>query len=659
MTLAFEENANSSATRGITLFSNWQGVAVSLASSVLLLPGKKRPWREFVIARKDRADDEVLLFVPRAAPCSTCAILAMMALFLSFSSFSFGALPCPPRLLAAAVLLFFPTLSLAYAVSAALFLRLWGESSSHVNNREGRSYPPLLAQVVGLWIAALAAALAAAGGTALRQQPAASQATTSIQTWPAAAAAFFLASVYFLRKVRTDVVEGGPPPPPPRLAPGKVFVVTGCNQGIGKETLRLLFSGGGGGGGGSGPPPSPPPPSSSPPPRHTVILCCRSLRKAREAAADVGLPQPDDQGESAGGAGEAAATTATATSATSTTTRIPRPPRVDAVEMDLSNLSQVRRGARAILAKHPVVHVLVNNAGLMMDKQALVDPFDDGGGGGGGIDDDERGESDDCASTSTSSGSVMDGDPKKSPSHTRKHPKYELVMTANHLGHYLLTRLLKPTDCVVNVSSCTYALADPGFASDPFCLDRRRYSMFGQYAASKAANLLFTAELSRRGLGRRGGARAAAPACHAVHPGLVRTDVVRNMPWYLRLPNRAFGFLVGLYQKTPAQGAWNTVHAVNETYRSRSDSCENNGGAGGNGTARGTWTYWVNRKPHAVLPWILDEDTGRKLWDMSADLVGLPSSDDDDEDDVGGPDPAAAGDDDHAAAKGNAVQLRR
>jgi NAD(P)-dependent dehydrogenase (short-subunit alcohol dehydrogenase family) len=586
----------------------------------------------------------------------------MMAILLSsLSSLSFGALPCPPRLFFAAVflLLFFPTLALAYALSAALFLRLWGEPSPPVmessieRNRATRSYPPLLAQVVGLWIAALAAA--AAGGTALRrqQQPqaagqAAAAAPIEPQPWPAAAA-FFLASMYFLRKIRTEVVEGGPAPCPrlPCLAPGKVFVITGCNQGIGKETLRMLFSGGGA-------PPSSPPLSS--PPQHTVILCCRSLRKAREAAADVGLLQPDDQDESAGGAGEATA------SKTATTTRgAPRPPRVEAVEMDLSNLSQVRRGARAILARHPVVHVLVNNAGLMMDKQALVDPFDDGDGGidGGG---DEGGESDDCASTSTSSGSgsASDGDPKKSPSRTRKHPKYELVMTANHLGHYLLTRLLKPADCVVNVSSCTYALADPGFLSDPFCLDRRRYSMFGQYAASKAANLLFTAELSRRGLGRRGGARAAAaaaPACHAVHPGLVRTDVVRNMPWYLRLPNRAFGAVVGLYQKTPAQGAWNTVHAVNETYRSRSDKCENNGGAGGNGAARGTWTYWVNRTPHAVLPWILDEDTGRKLWDMSADLVGLPSSDD--EDDVGGPDPAAAGDDDHAAAKGNAVQLRR
>jgi NAD(P)-dependent dehydrogenase (short-subunit alcohol dehydrogenase family) len=269
--------------------------------------------------------------------------------------------------------------------------------------------------------------------------------------------------------------------------------------------------------------------------------------------------------------------------------------------MDLSNLEQVRTAARQIMASHPTVHVLINNAGLMMEKQQFVD---------------QQQKKDDGD----------DNDSSKSAS-----SQYELVMTANHLGHFLLTRLLRPTDCVVNVSSCTYALSDPRFVDDLFCTaGTRPYTMFGQYAASKAANLLFTAELSRRVAQVEGSTKSSSeddnkkkknggwayPACHAVHPGMVRTNVVRNMPWYLRVPNDVLGFLVRPFQKTPKQGAWNTLHVVNETYR-RTPSA-----AGESKTS--SWTYWVNRQPADVLPWIHDEATARQLWELSSDLVQLP-----------------------------------
>eukprot|EP00522_Entomoneis_paludosa_P018450 CAMPEP_0172459998 /NCGR_PEP_ID=MMETSP1065-20121228/35076_1 /TAXON_ID=265537 /ORGANISM="Amphiprora paludosa, Strain CCMP125" /LENGTH=50 /DNA_ID=CAMNT_0013214887 /DNA_START=44 /DNA_END=193 /DNA_ORIENTATION=- len=48
---------------------------------------------------------------------------------------------------------------------------------------------------------------------------------------------------------------------------------------------------------------------------------------------------------------------------------------------------------------------------------------------------------------------------------------------------------------------------------------------------SKLANILFTKELDRR---------YPKLFTAAVHPGLVRTDVVRNMPWYLYYPNICF-----------------------------------------------------------------------------------------------------------------------
>lgn len=144
--------------------------------------------------------------------------------------------------------------------------------------------------------------------------------------------------------------------------------------------------------------------------------------------------------------------------------------------------------------------------------------------------------------------------------------KLETTMQANLLGHFLLTRLLmekklmKPNKenppRVLHLTSSTYmiALASHGKMDfeDLMCdKNKRKYTLFGQYAQSKLGNILFAKELARRYEGTL--------ISLAIHPGIVRTDVTRNMPMYLKYPNQWLGGIVQQYQKSVAQGAWCTV----------------------------------------------------------------------------------------------------
>ena len=120
----------------------------------------------------------------------------------------------------------------------------------------------------------------------------------------------------------------------------------------------------------------------------------------------------------------------------------------------------------------------------------------------------------------------------------------------------------------------------------------------GQLALRKLANILFVRELARRD---------EEVKAFAVHPGLVRTDVVRNMPWYLRHPNAVFGFAVAAFQKTPAAGAWTTVYCA-----TADDVLDDPSGS-----------YYANSRRTAVEDFANDGEAALKLWRLSEDLVGL------------------------------------
>lgn len=155
----------------------------------------------------------------------------------------------------------------------------------------------------------------------------------------------------------------------------------------------------------------------------------------------------------------------------------------------------------------------------------------------------------------------------------------ETMMQANHLGHFLLMVLMlekgmlktntKGNDepsrvCILTSSTYLFAASTTGFDFvDPYCsTGKRKYTLFGQYSMTKLANLLISRELARRY--NTGGASETetALAVFAVHPGIVRTNVTSNMNWYYRLGNDAFAWIVASIQKTPAEGAYSTVHTV-------------------------------------------------------------------------------------------------
>lgn len=149
-----------------------------------------------------------------------------------------------------------------------------------------------------------------------------------------------------------------------------------------------------------------------------------------------------------------------------------------AVQLDLTSLAAVRAAAEAIARVAPVIHVLMNNAGVMFT------PF----------------------------GRTRDG--------------FELQVGTNHFGHFELTRLLAPQLAaagdarIVNLSSGGHVLGDIDF-DDPNW-KRREYDKFAAYGASKTANILHAIEADRRLRDR--GIRA-----HAVHPGTVATSLARYM----------------------------------------------------------------------------------------------------------------------------------
>jgi len=171
---------------------------------------------------------------------------------------------------------------------------------------------------------------------------------------------------------------------------------------------------------------------------------------------------------------------------------------------DLSALGQVRTLAAETLARHPTLHVLVNNVGGYFMQRRLT----------------------------------VDG--------------HEMTFALNHLSHFLLTRLLLErltsgaAARVVIVSSAAHYNGRMKFEDLGY---RSGYRLgLAAYAQSKLANVLFAKELARRLSG-------SEVTANAVHPGTVRTGLsTKNTPWPLR-PFAALGFiLMGISEQDGARG---------------------------------------------------------------------------------------------------------
>ncbi|MBE7452963.1 MAG: SDR family oxidoreductase [Kofleriaceae bacterium] len=227
--------------------------------------------------------------------------------------------------------------------------------------------------------------------------------------------------------------------------------------------------------------------------------------------------------------------------------------RLDFVALDLGDLDSVRACAAALLARDQPIHVLVNNAGLAGVR-----------------------------------GQTKDG--------------FELAFGTNHLGHYLLTRLLLERvrgsaapgvpARIVNVSSDSHYSA-PGIDWDAVRQPSRTTTGLREYEVSKLANVLFTRELARR-------LPPAEVTTYALHPGVVASDI-----WQRRVP-RFVSFIPRLFMKNTRDGAATTLHCATSPE-----------------VATHTGRYYADRKEKRPSRVAGDDALAAELWDRSAAWVGL------------------------------------
>jgi NAD(P)-dependent dehydrogenase (short-subunit alcohol dehydrogenase family) len=108
---------------------------------------------------------------------------------------------------------------------------------------------------------------------------------------------------------------------------------------------------------------------------------------------------------------------------------------------------------------------------------------------------------------------------------------FEVMLATNHLGPFLLTNLLR--DRLVGGGRVITVTAPSSARVDLERLQSRdAFSPLGTFGATKAANLMFSFELARRA--KRWDVRA-----NAYHPGLVRSELMRDSPAPIRLITRA------------------------------------------------------------------------------------------------------------------------
>ncbi|XP_074180177.1 polyprenol dehydrogenase [Rhinolophus sinicus] len=173
---------------------------------------------------------------------------------------------------------------------------------------------------------------------------------------------------------------------------------------------------------------------------------------------------------------------------------------------NLASMGSIQQFVQAFKKKKLPLHVLVNNAGVMMVPQRKT----------------------------------VDG--------------FEEHIGLNYLGHFLLTNLLLDTLKDSGRPGRTARVVTVSSATPLFCFCSSSYSPHGAYAQSKLALVLFSYHLQ---------ALLEAQGCpvtaNVADPGVVNTDLYRHVFWGTRLVKKIFG---GWFFKTPDEGAWTSVYAA-------------------------------------------------------------------------------------------------
>jgi retinol dehydrogenase-14 len=175
----------------------------------------------------------------------------------------------------------------------------------------------------------------------------------------------------------------------------------------------------------------------------------------------------------------------------------------------------------------------------------------------------------------------------------------EHTLAVNHLAPFLLTHELwdlliaSAPSRVVTVSSGAQAM---GRIDLDDLQGQRSYDGQRAYNQSKLANVLFTYELARRLEGTR-------VTATVLHPGVTRTAFGQedSRRWMrLMLP------AVRPFMKSPEHGASTVIHLASSPE-----------------VAGTTAAYFANRRPKRSSKASYDLDLARRLWEVSAALVGV------------------------------------
>jgi WW domain-containing oxidoreductase len=176
----------------------------------------------------------------------------------------------------------------------------------------------------------------------------------------------------------------------------------------------------------------------------------------------------------------------------------------------------------------------------------------------------------------------------------------EKQFAVNHLSHFVLVnRLLDavkaaPQGRVVVVASEAHRGAPPaGIAFDNLS-GAQGYSALKAYGQSKLANLLMSRELARRLAGTR-------VTCNSLHPGVVYTNIFKNLPTIVSKPLYAVG---RLFMKSPEAGAATTCYVATAP-----------------GLAQVSGLYFDDCKPREPTANGQSDALAAKLWTVSEELT--------------------------------------
>lgn len=222
--------------------------------------------------------------------------------------------------------------------------------------------------------------------------------------------------------------------------------------------------------------------------------------------------------------------------------------KVEFIPLDLGDLASVRACAAAVNARPEPLHVLLANAGVAGHHGVTEQGF-------------------------------------------------ELAFGVNHIGHYLLIRLLldklkaaAPARIVI-VSSRAHYKAD-GIDFDAVREATQSTTGLPEYQVSKLANTLTAKSLANR-------LEGTGVTTYSLHPGVIASDIWRNVPGPIR-------WLMKLFMSSVEDGARTQIHCSTSP-----DVAEQSG------------LYYDKCKPKTPNPVADDAALAEELWTRSAEWVDL------------------------------------